>query len=165
MNTPPVHRFTTRSEAESEAWARALAGLLPAGLVVLLEGDLGTGKSVLARGILRGLGVTDAYITSPTFTLVNSYPEARPPAHHFDLYRLTHADELGFIGMEEYLDGEAVLLVEWPERGGAWIPAQHLRLCLTYVHGHPDWRQIELTAQGAAAHQLLQRFPLHAHVS
>ena len=154
-------RHTSRSEAETEALARSLADLLPPGIMILLEGDLGTGKSVLARGIIRGLGVDDDYITSPTFTLVNSYPEGRLPIHHFDLYRLSHPDELDLIGMEEYLDGEGVVLVEWPDKGGAWIADHHLHIRLEYVQSHPDWRLVAMTAQGFVAHQVLHRFRSH----
>ncbi|MBF0583846.1 MAG: tRNA (adenosine(37)-N6)-threonylcarbamoyltransferase complex ATPase subunit type 1 TsaE [Magnetococcales bacterium] len=151
-------RHTSRSEGETEALGHDLAAALPAGLLVLLEGDLGTGKSVLARGIIRGLGVDDDYITSPTFTLVNSYGEGKLPIHHFDLYRLQQADELGLIGMEEYLDDKSVVLVEWPAHGGCWIPAQHLHIRLEYVQSQPDWRLIQLTAQGSLAHLALDRF-------
>ena len=153
--------YISHSEAETESLANTLANQLPPGLVILLEGDLGTGKSVVARGIIRGLGITDDYITSPTFTLVNSYPEGRLPVHHFDLYRITHPDELGFIGMEDYLDDGSVVLVEWPDKGGEWIPADHLHIRLEYVQSHPDWRHIEMTAHGSIAHQVLQRFSSH----
>ncbi|MBF0161990.1 MAG: tRNA (adenosine(37)-N6)-threonylcarbamoyltransferase complex ATPase subunit type 1 TsaE [Magnetococcales bacterium] len=154
-------RHTSRSEAESEGLARRLSSALTSPLTILLEGDLGSGKSVWARGILRGLGVTDDYITSPTFTLVNSYPEGRLAVHHFDLYRLACADELAWIGMEEYLDGESVLLVEWPDKGGDWIPAQHLHIRLEHVQSQPEWRQIVMTAQGAVAQHVLHRFQWH----
>ncbi len=157
----PSCRHTSHSETETEAWARALAEALTAGVVVLLDGDLGTGKSVVARGIIRGLGITDDYITSPTFTLVNSYPEGRLPVHHFDLYRLRHADELALIGMEEYLDDASVVLVEWPDKGGRWIPAHHLHIRLEYVQSSPDWRHLEMTAHGFVPQQVLHRFQPH----
>lgn len=156
--TRPTLCHTSQSEAETEALAHRLADTLSPGLLVLLEGDLGTGKSVVARGIIRGLGITDEYITSPTFTLVNSYPEGRLPVHHFDLYRLHQAEELDQIGMEEYLDGESVVLVEWPDHGGQWMAAQHLHIRLEYVQSNPDWRLIQLTAQGTLAHLALHRF-------
>jgi len=106
-----------------------IAGGLKLGDAVALWGDLGAGKTTLARAILQALGVTED-VPSPTFTLVQSY-DTRPPVAHFDLYRLKHAREMQELGFEDALDNGAVL-VEWPERAPEALPpeALHVRLGL-----------------------------------
>lgn len=118
--------FLPDSEA-TDALGRALAASRPTNAVVHLQGDLGAGKSTLARALLRALGVQGA-IRSPTYTLVERYPLADGEAWHLDLYRIGDAGELDFLGLDE---GSATLwLVEWPERGGAGLPACDLRVRL-----------------------------------
>ncbi len=99
------------------------------GGVVFLEGDLGTGKTTLCRGILRGMG-HDGPVQSPTYTLVETYRLAAGQVFHFDLYRLQDARELESIGIRDYADGASLCLVEWPERGAGLLPAPDLRLSL-----------------------------------
>jgi tRNA threonylcarbamoyladenosine biosynthesis protein TsaE len=92
-----------------------LARLLRAGDVVLLIGEMGAGKSVLARAIGRALGVEGA-MPSPTYTLVLPYISARPPLYHFDLFRLEDEDEFFQAGLAEYIESDGVCLIEWPDR-------------------------------------------------
>ncbi|MBB5875916.1 tRNA (adenosine(37)-N6)-threonylcarbamoyltransferase complex ATPase subunit type 1 TsaE [Xanthomonas sp. 3498] len=106
--------FLPDSEA-TERLGRALAMTRPAQASVHLHGDLGAGKSTLARALLRALGVQGA-IRSPTYTLVERYPLADGEAWHLDLYRIGAAGELDFLGLDE--GGATLWLVEWPERGG-----------------------------------------------
>ncbi len=108
---PPT---TTRSAAETEALGARLAGRLRAGDVVLLTGEMGTGKTTLVRGALRALGVTRP-VTSPTFTLGQRYDEARPPASHLDLHRLAGLDDEDPALLEDYVSPHRVAFVEWPE--------------------------------------------------
>jgi len=103
----------TVSEEETRAWGERLARLLRPGDLVLVSGDLGTGKTRLVQGIARGLGVSER-VTSPTFALIREY-RGRLPLHHVDLYRLEQ-DELFSLGLEEYLCGEGVICVEWGEK-------------------------------------------------
>ncbi len=118
--------FLSDSDA-TDMLGRALASSRPASAVVHLQGDLGAGKSTLARALLRALGVQGA-IRSPTYTLVERYPLDDGEAWHLDLYRIGDAGELDFLGLDE---GSATLwLVEWPERGGAGLPACDLRVRL-----------------------------------
>lgn len=142
--------FLSDSEA-TDALGRALAATRPASAVVHLQGDLGAGKSTLARALLRALGVQGA-IRSPTYTLVERYPLADGEAWHLDLYRIGDAGELDFLGLDE---GSATLwLVEWPERGGAGLPACDLRVRLA-VEG--DGRAVRLEAAGETGQSWLAR--------
>ena len=103
----------SHSEMQTEALAAMLAEQLKAGDVLLLEGDLGAGKTAFVRGLARGLGADETEVSSPTFALLQQY-EGRLPLYHFDLYRLSdmEAAELGF---EEYFFGSGVCAVEWPD--------------------------------------------------
>ena len=104
----------THSEQETEDFGCDLAGLLTAPKVLALYGELGAGKTAFVRGLARGLGVSGT-VSSPTFTVVNEYP-GNPELLHFDMYRLSSADELFDIGWEDYLRRRAILAVEWSER-------------------------------------------------
>lgn len=113
---PEVRDIPLADEAATTRLGAALAGRLAAGEVVLLSGDLGMGKSTLARGLIRALTRPDEDVPSPTFTLVQFY-ESAPPIAHFDLYRVEDPEEIEEIGLYEALDDGAVL-IEWPERLG-----------------------------------------------
>ena len=119
----------TNSAAETRALGEKLASRLKAGDVVVLEGELGAGKSELARGIAKGLGVTET-VTSPSFTILNVYESGRCPMYHFDWYRLESADELYELGMDEYLGGDGIAVVEWPEMCPDAVPEGALRIRL-----------------------------------
>jgi tRNA threonylcarbamoyl adenosine modification protein YjeE len=114
--------------ADTEALGARIAAGLRVGTAVALEGDLGAGKTVLARSILRALGVEED-VPSPTFTLVQSYETAKLPVRHYDLYRIEKATEIEELALEEALD-EGAALIEWPERAASYIPddALHVRL-------------------------------------
>jgi tRNA threonylcarbamoyladenosine biosynthesis protein TsaE len=106
-------KYETRSEEETMAFASRLSPMLSAGDAVLLEGDLGAGKSVLARGIARGMGV-EGPMPSPTFTLMIPYEAGGRRLYHFDLYRLADPDEYYAAGLDEFVGGDGVAVVEWP---------------------------------------------------
>lgn len=110
----------------------AIAGGLAAGDAVALWGDLGAGKTTLARAILHAMGVTED-VPSPTFTLVQSY-DTRPPVSHYDLYRLKHARELEELGFDDAL-AEGAVLVEWPERAPEALPPEALHVRLSTQDG------------------------------
>ena len=124
----------TNSAAETRALGEKLASRLKAGDVVVLEGELGAGKSELARGIARGLGVTEA-VTSPSFTILNVYESGRCPLYHFDWYRLESEEELYELGMDEYLGGDGIAVVEWAERCPDAVPENVLRIRLEVTGG------------------------------
>lgn len=133
------------SPQETRALGRRLAGKLQMGDVVLLWGDLGAGKSEMTRGIAEGLGVSGP-VTSPSFTILNVYDDGRIPLYHFDWYRLESAEELFEMGMDEYLGGDGVAVVEWPSQCPEAIPETYLSVKLTPV-GENE-REITLTPMG-----------------
>lgn len=135
----------TNSPAETRALGQHLARYLRPGDVLLLRGDLGAGKSELTRGIAGGLGVTSP-VTSPSFTILNVYDEGRVPLYHFDWYRLNSVDELYEMGMDEYLGGDGVAVVEWPSQCPEAIPETHLSIRLTPVGENA--RDVTLTPMG-----------------
>ena len=118
----------THSPAETRALGEKLAHLLLPGDVLLLWGDLGAGKSELTRGIAKGLGITGP-ISSPSFTIMNVYDEGRIPLYHFDWYRLQSSEELYEMGMDEYLGGDGVAVIEWPGQCSDAIP----ETCLSII--------------------------------
>lgn len=136
--------------AQTDRLGRLLAETRPPRAVIYLQGDLGAGKSTLARALLRALGVTGA-IRSPTYTLVERYPlTAGGEAWHMDLYRIGDPGELEFLGLDA---DEAVLwLVEWPERGSGGLPVADLRIELA-MEG--DGRRAVLAAGTAAGRDWL----------
>ena len=116
--------YTTHSESETEALGESLAQKLRAGDVVALYGDLGAGKTAFVRGMARGLNSPNR-VTSPTFTIVQFYEGPRLKVAHFDLYRLSSADEAYEIGLDEALDDGAAV-IEWPERLEGHLPPDRL---------------------------------------
>ena len=124
----------TNSAAETRALGEKLASRLKAGDVVVLEGELGAGKSELARGIARGLGVTET-VTSPSFTILNVYESGRCPLYHFDWYRLESEEELYELGMDEYLGGDGIAVIEWAERCPEAVPENVIRIRLEVTGG------------------------------
>ena len=121
--------FQTESEEATVALGERIARDLPARATVLLIGNLGAGKTTLAKGIVKGLGAGDADdVSSPTFTLIHEYG---PKVFHIDLYRLDRADEVATLGLDEIFDREAVVLVEWGERFLELMPEQRIEIRLT----------------------------------
>ena len=145
----------THSPGETRAFGERLARALRAGDVLLLEGNLGAGKSELTRGIARGLGVT-ATVTSPSFTILNVYEEGRVPLYHFDWYRLQSAEELYEMGMDEYLGGDGVAVVEWPSQCPEAIPEDYLAVAIEPV-GESE-RRLTLTPRGAFRNVRMEDF-------
>lgn len=118
----------------TETIGKQLAAKIKPPCVVFLEGELGAGKTTLVRGFLRGCGY-QGLVKSPTFTLVESYQFESNIVYHFDLYRLNDPEELASIGMRDYFTEDAIVLVEWPERGVGFLPNADLILELNLVSG------------------------------
>jgi tRNA threonylcarbamoyladenosine biosynthesis protein TsaE len=135
----------TNAAADTKAVGRAIAPLVRAGDVLILAGELGTGKTVLTQGLAEGLDVRDA-VTSPTFTLVHHY-EGRLPFFHLDVYRLERLAELTELGIDELLDAGGLVVVEWGDVVASELPVDRLEVRLGFGPDDDD-RTIELTASG-----------------
>lgn len=117
-----MFEISVESEAETLAVAETFGRLLNAKGVVYLRGQLGAGKTTFSRGILRAYGY-DGAVKSPTFTLVEPYDLTWGQVFHFDLYRIADPEELEFLGIEDYLEGGNLCLIEWSERGEGFLPS------------------------------------------
>lgn len=138
-------RFVTKTEEATEELGKKIGQLVKAGTLILLRGDLGSGKTVLSRGIARGLGV-EAAVTSPTFTLMHQY-QGRLPLFHFDIYRITDPEEMFDLDYEEYFYGDGVTVVEWPERMEELLPDEYILIEIEKTD-RPDERQITIALVG-----------------
>jgi tRNA threonylcarbamoyladenosine biosynthesis protein TsaE len=136
---------TTRDAHETHDLGRRLGALLRAGDVVVLDGELGTGKTVLAKGIAVALGITEP-VVSPTFTVVREY-DAPLPLVHVDVYRLDHLQQLHDLGFDDLVGGDAVTVVEWGDRVSAVLPSDRLRVLLEAGDGDDD-RVVTVDAAG-----------------
>ncbi len=125
--------LTSTSPEQTGAIAAYIGQMLRKGDILCLQGDLGAGKTAFTQGLAKGMGIED-YVTSPTFTIINEY-HGPIPLYHFDVYRLTHADELFDIGYEEYFYGDGVVVVEWPERIIELLPEEKLWIRITHGSG------------------------------
>ena len=146
---------TLPAEADTLALGHALAAGITPGMVIYLVGELGAGKTTLARGLLRGLGYPGK-VKSPTFTLVEVYEVSRLYLYHFDFYRFADPRELGEAGFREYFNPQSVCLVEWPEKSdkAAGLPAADLRVEL---HVAGSGRNVSIFADSEAGASCLKR--------
>jgi tRNA threonylcarbamoyladenosine biosynthesis protein TsaE len=129
-------------ERDTLAFGAALASHLVPGMVIYLSGELGAGKTTLARGILRGLGY-DGRVKSPSYALVEPYKFSRLYLYHFDFYRFTSPRELGEAGFREHFAPESVCLVEWPENAAGILPAADIKTMIRVVG---SGRRLEIDA-------------------
>lgn len=146
--------LTIAGAEDMEALGARLAHVCTDGVLITLQGELGAGKTTLVRGLLHGLG-HQGTVKSPTYTLVEPYEVGDRRVYHFDLYRLGAAEELDDIGLRDYLDAEALCLVEWPERGAGRLPASDLHVVLSYAGAG---RTASLAAHSARGQALLEAF-------
>ncbi|MFC6181054.1 tRNA (adenosine(37)-N6)-threonylcarbamoyltransferase complex ATPase subunit type 1 TsaE [Lactiplantibacillus daowaiensis] len=141
-----MEAMTVTSPAQTMALGARLGALVQPGDLILLDGDLGAGKTTFTKGLAKRLGI-DANVKSPTFTLVREYHQGRLPLYHMDVYRLEDggAEDLG---LDEYFDGDGVSVVEWSEFISELLPATYLRIALSRSDTQDDTRTITLTAHG-----------------
>lgn len=149
--------FTSSSPEQTVRLGIRLGELLRVGDLLCLQGELGAGKTALARGVGRGWGAT-ARVTSPTFTLVNQYPRPHDGAvlYHVDCYRLEKPAAIATVGLEELFDDQGAVMVEWPERILPLLPEERLWIFLKYVN--ETRRSLRLSATGERAEWLLKEF-------
>jgi tRNA threonylcarbamoyladenosine biosynthesis protein TsaE len=145
-----LDQFLADAQA-TEAFGARLAACCREGLLVFLHGDLGAGKTTLVRGFLRAAGCGGP-VKSPTYTLVEPYSSQRGNFYHLDLYRLSDAEELEWIGVRDLFDGEEVCLIEWPERGAGFLPEADLHV---YLRPENSGRRVQLAATSLRGEQVL----------
>lgn len=138
-------------QAQTEHLGFLLGGVLQAGDVLALEGDLGSGKTVFVKGLVRALESSEE-VTSPTFSIVNHYPTS-PPVFHFDVYRVHQTEELFHIGFEEYLQGDGIVVIEWAGLIEAHLPQNYLQVSIEKLDDSK--RKITLQSRG---NPLIERF-------
>lgn len=123
--------FRTHSPEETQEIGVRLGQQLNSGDIVALIGDLGAGKTCLTQGIARGVGIyKDQIVNSPSYILINEY-EGKMPVYHIDLYRLQHLEEIIDLGLEEYLEGDGICVIEWADRMGRLLPQNCIHVRIT----------------------------------
>lgn len=151
----------SHSERQTKRLGARLGRLLRGGEVICLEGELGVGKTRFIQGVGQGMGITEP-ITSPTFIMVNEYRAAEKPLtlYHIDLYRIEKLEETYTFGLEEYLYGEGVCLIEWAEKVKMLLPPERLWVRMRYLS--ESKRAILMQASGESYQALLQEFKRRA---
>lgn len=137
-----------------EALGRRLASVCPPGSKLFLQGELGAGKTTLIRGFLNGLG-HQGIVKSPTYTLVEPYQLDGLEVFHFDLYRINDPQELETLGIRDYFSGEAICLVEWPEKGAPFLGSPDIHIHIQY---HAEQRNVLLDAKTPAGKKIIRSF-------
>lgn len=145
--------LVSHSSLHTERLGERLGRAARAGDVLALWGELGAGKTVLARGVAAGLGIDADEVTSPTFIILHEHPSGRMPLFHLDLYRLAQSD-LGTTGWEEALEGGGVTVIEWPDRAGDQLPEDRLDVRLEHIA--ESKRRVVLEATGPRSRALIE---------
>lgn len=155
---PPAaeFRFHSNSEAATDRLGHALSDVLCPGITIALNGQLGSGKTRFVRSLCRGLGADPAQVNSPTFVLLQVYPDGRIPVAHFDSYRLADTDEFLAIGADEFLNSDEFLcVVEWAERIRDALPPDRLTINITQTGC--ESRDFLIRADGPRSTDVLNR--------
>ncbi|MDD3375666.1 MAG: tRNA (adenosine(37)-N6)-threonylcarbamoyltransferase complex ATPase subunit type 1 TsaE [Candidatus Omnitrophica bacterium] len=148
-------KYLSESVKKTEQLGKILAKNLKPGDIVCLFGELGSGKTVLAKGIAQGLRIKKKDIHSPTFTLMNIYPGPKVPIYHFDLYRIKKPKEIEAIGYEDFFYGEGISVVEWADRLGPLLPKAYLSIKLE--HKSEDERFITVMGKTKYFKELVEK--------
>lgn len=144
--------YLSSSPEETLGLGHKLAAYLTGDEIIALEGDLGTGKTVLAKGIIKGLGIEDP-VTSPTFTIIHEFPHLFP-IYHMDLFRIHEGEELLEVGFTHYLYGEGIKIIEWPEVAYGLFPKEHLIISIQW--SREDQRLLTFKPFGARYGELVK---------
>ncbi|HDL19092.1 MAG TPA: tRNA (adenosine(37)-N6)-threonylcarbamoyltransferase complex ATPase subunit type 1 TsaE [Bacteroidetes bacterium] len=144
VSSPGKIESMSLSQDDTFRFADILAQFLYPGVIVALFGRLGSGKTALVKGFCHGLGVQEE-VTSPSYTIMNIY-KGRLPVYHFDFYRLYQNTDWNELGLDEYLFGEGVSFIEWPDRLGNWLPGESVEITIQrlrpYTEANVDHRKI-----------------------
>ena len=143
----------SRKPAETHRFGMNIGRLVIPSDILLLVGELGAGKTCLTRGIARGLGIED-YIPSPSFVLIRQFC-GRLPLYHVDLYRLDLPPEIADLGLDDYLYGDGVCVIEWAEKGLSLMPAEYMLIKIGYI-GDTE-RNLKLEAYGSRYIEMLDK--------
>lgn len=148
------------SSKETVSIGKAIARHLKPQDIIALSGELGSGKTILAKGIASGLKIPSFCVTSSSFVIVKPHLSGKIPFYHFDLYRLKTSDIPG-LGYEEYFYGEGVSVIEWPERMGCFLPREHLKIELSYQA--ESERKLKFFPRGERYNELIKK--IHENIS
>ena len=157
MNKNSDYTITISSPDETKKLGEKLGRLLRDGDIICLYGELGAGKTSFTQGIAKGLNVEKAFITSPTFVLVNEY-KGRLPLYHIDLYRLNNIAEIEDIGLSEYLKGKGVTVIEWAEKAEDLLSEERLSVYLENLGG--DKRRLSFKATGKRYEEIVAKIQM-----
>lgn len=149
-------QLTLDSEVAQEALGQKLASILDQACVIYLEGDLGAGKTTLARGLIKGLG-HDGAVKSPTYAIVEPYDHLPIPCFHFDLYRLADPEELEYLGIRDMLNDSSILLFEWPDKAQGELPAADIHI---QIHHDNHLRRLDVQGLSEAGHTFENKLKL-----
>jgi len=136
--------YQSHNEPETVAIAAQFAATLKPGAVVAIRGELGAGKSVFSRAVMRALGVVDEALPSPTFAIIQEYDGRDGPVAHMDWYRLEDAAEIEMLGVRDFFQPPWICLIEWPQRAANILPADAIQVCLQCATEHVEWRSIQI---------------------
>jgi len=149
------NRLLLDTPEEMLALGQRLGAIIFDGAVIGLSGPLGAGKTTLARGIADGMRIDNVYVvSSPTYTIMQSYPCLERELHHLDLYRITSPDDLDSTGYRDHIGGNAVLIVEWPEREPSVLTTEHLIVNIDY---REKGREVTLLPAGDSYEKLVEQ--------
>ncbi|MBR4261156.1 MAG: tRNA (adenosine(37)-N6)-threonylcarbamoyltransferase complex ATPase subunit type 1 TsaE [Clostridia bacterium] len=150
-----MNKFVSKSENDTIEFANSLASLLKNGDIIVLSGDLGSGKTKFTQGILKHFGLENE-ISSPTFTIVNEYHKDEINIYHFDVYRLSDSDEFYAIGGDEYLNN-GICIIEWGEIIEDVLPNDYIKINFTKDAENENYRTLELIANGTNSQNILNQ--------
>ncbi len=153
-----ILQMKSDSPEQTQLLGKRLGEIVQEGDVVLLEGDLGTGTTCLIQGIAHLLCIKQ-YAFSPSYLLIREY-YWRMPLYHIDLYRLNNVEEIDDLGLEEYLYGNGICVIEWAKKGLPVLPRDYLLIELSYVSTYETHRNVNLNPRGKRYSDLLQQFTL-----
>lgn len=135
-------KYISQNEKSTTEFAAKFAGTIQKGDIICLDGDLGTGKTVFAKAIIKQLGITEN-VSSPTFTILHEY-HGEYNIYHFDLYRITNSEEMYELGFEEYFYSDGICIIEWASVMEELLPRECVRIKIAYGQ-MPNHREIEVT--------------------